>query len=360
MRWTIPFCIMAVLTCGGARPTRLDTHSTPWQTNVKNPVISHSQGIPRMIWNDPSVMKEDDTFRMWLSGGTGIGINHVRIYQATSKDGVTWQIDPAVLLGPSDQDGLWDNNAIETPSVIKVNGTYHMYYSGKGNDDPGGVYQIGHATSPDGTTWTKDPDNPVIQLHGDANHWGFYHVAEPGAVYDSKNDIIYLYYMTSKLRPGYSGKNSNLLSMHGVCLATSPGNDGSTFTHYDPDKDGFADAVLLQSPNYPPEKDYRGYSTPFALIDSDGLFHLYYDVVVHPKRGEWEQVALAHAASSNGTSFAEIEYDILIRGSEKWTGSEIRAPSVLVEGDTVRMWYAGQTSWFKDSGIGTATYHLNH
>lgn len=326
-----------------------------WEVHKDNPCITFGQKIKNIIWNDPSVIKEDGRYRMWLSGGTGVGINHVKIYQAISNDGLNWDIDPNPVLKPGSV-GEWDDEKVETPSVIKVGFTYHMYYSGFKSNDDDGKYQIGHATSVDGLRWEKDSNNPVIKYHNNLNDWGFYHAAEPGAVYNPQNDTIYLYYMSSKLRTGYDGKNPNLFSMHGICLATSPGNDGSNFTHYDINDDNLRDAVITQSLNYPPGRNYRGYSTPSVFIDSEGLFHLFYDVVIHPKGSDWQQVALAHAISFNGNDFTETQHNIITRGSEKWTKTEVRAPCVIQEGDIFKMWYAGHTDWFNSSGIGYSIY----
>ena len=326
-----------------------------WEKYSNNPIISYGEDVEGIIWNDPSVIKEGDIYRMWLSGGTGLGINNLLLYQASSSDGLVWDIDSTPVLAPGSK-GEWDDEKIETPMVIKVNSTYHLYYSGYKTGDGAGQYQIGHATSPDGINWTKDPNNPVIPYTEDPHHWGFYQTAEPGAVYNPNNNTIYLYYVTGKLRMAYDGENSNLALIQGICLATSQGNDGSNFTHYDCNIDGFRDAVLIQSSNYPTESDYVGYSTPFVFIDSNGLFHLFYGVAVYPEDGDWQQVALAHSTSSNGTSFSEIEHDIFIRGSEEWTKTEVRSPCVVEEGEILKMWYAGHTNWFGSSGIGFATY----
>jgi len=349
--------ICGLLLFNGCKTNRV-VENTPGKTTLEhygsNPVIKVGQKIPNMIWNDPSVIKEGDTYRMWLSGGTGIGINHVRIYQATSKDGLNWDIEPTPILEQGNA-GEWDDEKVETPMVIKAGTTYHMYYSGFKTGDGPGRYQMGHATSSNGTDWTKDPNNPIIPYTDDSLHWGFYHAAEPGAVYNPKNKTIYLYYITTKLRTGYKGKNSNLDTMHGFCLATSPGSDGSNFSHYDSNADGFRDAVLVQSSYYSTENNYRGYSTPFVWIDNNGLFHLFYDVVIHPKGGGWQQVALSHATSSTGDNFVEVAPDILTRGFEKWIKTEVRSPCVIQEGNILKIWYAGHTDWFKSSGIGYAT-----
>ena len=80
-----------------------------WQIYGENPIIKYGDGISNIVWNDPVVIKEDGTYKMWLSGGTGKGIKPpVRIYKATSKNGINWTIDPTPLLEPG-APGKWDD-----------------------------------------------------------------------------------------------------------------------------------------------------------------------------------------------------------------------------------------------------------
>jgi hypothetical protein len=57
--------------------------------------------------------------------------------------------------------GEWDEWAVMSMSVVRVGGTFHLYYEGGAS----GVadLQIGHATSTDGLSWVKNPDNPVLR-----------------------------------------------------------------------------------------------------------------------------------------------------------------------------------------------------
>lgn len=334
----------------GCNETYPGNNDSSWEIHKTNPIISYGQAIPNMIWNDPSVMKEGDTYRMWLSGGTGKGRNPaVNIYEASSTDGITWDIKTTPLVKPG-PDGSWDDERIETPAVIKIKDVYHMYYCGctkKGDEGNRGIYNIGHAISTDGIHWKKDKNNPIISHTSDPLHWGFYTAGEPGIIHIE--GTFYLYYCTVKSRPGYEGK-PGIEAMQGICLATS--TDGSEFTHYDADNDGYRDAVLTQSNNYPASNNYIGYSTPWALVANDGKIHLFYDVIKHP----WQQIAIAHAVSSDGFSFTEVEHNIIKKGSENWLGHEVRAPTVIEEDNNFKMWYAGHTNWFASSGIGYAGY----
>lgn len=70
------------------------------------------------------------------------------------------------MFGPPDAGpgGSFDDTRTETPAVVKLGNTWHMYYSGCGTTVGGcaGVYHMGHATSADGLQWTRDPLGPVL------------------------------------------------------------------------------------------------------------------------------------------------------------------------------------------------------
>jgi hypothetical protein len=430
-----------------------------WIENNNNPVIGYDMAGNSLIWNDPSVIKEGDNYRMWLSGGTGLGINFVKIYQALSTDGINWTINTTPQLAPASDDlQLWvetgdssfhgvyqlnkqnppvykrladyngmewnifidndeyflsgttsgdgpglgidswkcvdndpfsypncplgnyqlhsgsgisaftilavdtghDTEKTETPSVIKVGSTYHMYYSSLKIGEAPGRYQIGHATSTDGINWTRD-STPVLVYHDDPNKWGFYHVAEPGAVYNPVDGKIYLYYTTSRGRSGYTG---DLASQQAIAVAVS--TDGKVFKKSDNTVLSGATVAIdhqvafTQTESYPVSSNYNGYSTPFALIDSKGIFHLFHDVVQFPSPGDWRQVALARATSQDGFNFKESEKDIFTFNNGDWKNHEVRAPAVIEESGEFKMWFAGNNEKFFQPdfkiGIGYSIY----
>jgi predicted GH43/DUF377 family glycosyl hydrolase len=81
---------------------------------------------------------------MWYTAFNAAGV--YAIGYATSLDGVTWNKhlgNPVLTKGGL---GAWDSQYIREPSVVKVGGTYHMFYSGTDNWPR---FKIGHATSPD-------------------------------------------------------------------------------------------------------------------------------------------------------------------------------------------------------------------
>jgi predicted GH43/DUF377 family glycosyl hydrolase len=320
-----------------------------WNLRDKQ-VVKVGDGLKKMYWGDPSIIKEGDTYRMWFTGGDMKGLNHVRVYHATSLNGIDWDIDttPIFKEGPK---GTWDDERTETPSVIKVGDTYHMYYTGFKTGDTVARFNLGHATSKDGFKWTRDPSNPIVRNHDDVSKWGLYYVAEPAAVYNPKDKLFYLYYGTAKGNYDYKGKNSDLQSTSAVVLATS--KDGSRFVPFDRDGDGDQDAVYEPTNYYTTDRHYRGFSTPYVYIGSDGKFHLYVDAV-YAKKG-WRQAALAHATSKNGKAFTTASNDIILRKNAQWIGREVIGPAVIEDNGEYLMWFGGHGhDFFKVFGIGFA------
>lgn len=55
----------------------------------------------------------------------------------------------------------WDQKIRERGDILVDGTTFHLWYTGY-NDDRSPTKFLGHATSPDGLKWTRDPANPVF------------------------------------------------------------------------------------------------------------------------------------------------------------------------------------------------------
>ena len=55
----------------------------------------------------------------------------------------------------------WDKQMRERGYILKEGSTYHLWYTGYGNSD--GIRHLGYATSTDGISFTRHPQNPVHQ-----------------------------------------------------------------------------------------------------------------------------------------------------------------------------------------------------
>ncbi len=96
------------------------TTVTTWEEYSANPiVVSNWNTTYDLLINDPCVINENGTYRMWFSQGTGLGVNHVRIYQGTSSDGINWTLDRTTVLLESNSDATATGTS--TPDVT---GTY--------------------------------------------------------------------------------------------------------------------------------------------------------------------------------------------------------------------------------------------
>ena len=88
-----------------------------------------------------------------------------------SSDGLSFELlsdEPVFTKGEA---GAWDQDAVSAPVLFATDNGYEMLYigltrsnSGRLNSFEGFNVWMGYATSPDGINWTREPNNPVIQL----------------------------------------------------------------------------------------------------------------------------------------------------------------------------------------------------
>ena len=326
-----------------------------WQQHPDNPIIRMGDMRTHGNWNDPSVLKENG-YVMYMTTNEGKPFETpVLPFRAVSRDGVHWRLSPKTpLLSNQGTDFV----KIETPSVVKFQDRYHMFFTGVYSEGQVPTMAIGHGISSNGIHWKlSNGGKPVLAGTGTVSDWNGYAVAEPGAVVF--NDKIYVYYGATGART--SGRPPQLQV---IALATT--TDG---VHFSPSQ-----IVLRQDEQlYPPEQGYCGYSTPSALVVDDNV-HLFFDVAQFRKGAnpEWVQVALDHATSKDGLNFVLDDLAIVKRGEQPWIMTEVRSPALLLEGDQVKMWYAGhgemsrvmhdmlKVGKSKVFGIGYATIDKRH
>src|SRR5690242_3982201 len=58
-------------------------------------------------------------------------------------------------------ENTWDRKIRERGFILVEDGTYHLWYTGYNIDRSPAMF-LGHATSPDGLRWSRDPANPVF------------------------------------------------------------------------------------------------------------------------------------------------------------------------------------------------------
>jgi len=107
-----------------------------------------------------AVISDGAGFSMWYDGEDVFGSMQIGLAASTGiSDWVKYPANPVLEGDP----GEWDAHGEHAPFVIKDGATYKMWYEGS----DGGVRQLGYATSPDGTNWTKYGANPVLEAGPD-------------------------------------------------------------------------------------------------------------------------------------------------------------------------------------------------
>ena len=113
--------------------------------------------------SNASVIKDGSGYKMYYMGNDGMVW---RMGLATSDDGITWTKYAAnPLFAP--RPGAWDSQEVGHPSVLLLDGLYHMWYTD--------AHAIGHATSTDGIAWTWEQPcaggrRPQRRLPGRRSH----------------------------------------------------------------------------------------------------------------------------------------------------------------------------------------------
>jgi hypothetical protein len=143
-----------------------------FQRMGQGPVLAASPQEPYLI-GDGFVKVVNGVFHMWYIFGTGWGKfsddsapdRTYKIGHAVSSDGISWIKEEARqiiadTLGPTESQAL--------PTVIEISGRHHMFFcfrqssDFRTNKDRG--YRIGHAWTDDLWNWTRDDDNPRLDV----------------------------------------------------------------------------------------------------------------------------------------------------------------------------------------------------
>ncbi len=149
--------------------------SRGWEKYSGNPVLGGSLGT----CFDVTVMRENGSYRMWFSWRPKKSVALVE-----SEDGIHWG-EPSIALGPSEATD-WEKD-INRPTVIKHNGTYHMWYTGQAR----GHSWIGYAASVDGRQWKRLSDKPVLSSE---QTWEGVAVMCPYVLWDQKQQLYRMWY----------------------------------------------------------------------------------------------------------------------------------------------------------------------
>lgn len=163
------------------------------------PVLTTSLQEPCLV-GDGFVLKEDEDFHMWYIFGKGwqtyveggVPERTYKIGHAISSDGIIWR--KTAEGGAIIPDAIGELECQALPCVIKIDGSYHMFFCFRHSFDfrtnPSRGYRIGHAESSDLVHWERDDHS--ISLSQEANTWDSDMMCYPG-VCQSRGRTYLLY-----------------------------------------------------------------------------------------------------------------------------------------------------------------------
>ncbi len=239
---------------------------------------------------------------------------------------LAWKLDPPKPL--MDVSGT-PFVSLETPSVVFFKGEYHMYYTGVHPSGQVPSMEIGHATSPDGITWTRIPC-PSSGRAATSKEWTGYCVAEPGAIVF--NDKIYVYFTGLGASPAARRRNCRTSALPHPRMARPS---------------------TRRALSFPSRSAIRRSRVP-GLFDAvgaggwtDGPPLLRHRPLPEKRQAEWRQVALQHAVSTDGgLTFVEDSGSLLRRDDAPWAKSgEVNGPAALIDGNDVKLWFGSHGSY---------------
>ena len=283
-----------------------------WTKDTRNPIFS---GSGNGTWDKhvmyPMVVFNADLnrYEMWYCGSYGPGSFYpLRIGFALSADGINWtKYAGNPVLTPTA--GTWDEGSVEIGMVLRENGQYKMWYVGMRNN----IRQIGYATSPDGINWTKNA-NPVLSPGSAA--WEVGGVAWCAVL---SNSGSYTMFYTGLQATGYILRIGRATSLDGINWQ----------------KDTTNNPVL--SNGAPGQWDENSVGTGLNCLKIDNTLYMWYT--------GWNNFDLTKSglATSTNDGITWTKYSgnpVLNLGpAGSWDASMVETGTVLLEGNTFRMWY---------------------
>lgn len=331
-------------------PTAPTTTTTTSTTPEPSPTWTRDYALPRGVWikyqtnyvlglgaagkfddtnvEGDSVLFINNTYYMWYSGYRTTDAKY-RIGLATSTNGINW----TRYAGSGSYDSVLDVGGAGTWDANRVrwptvlyNGT--MFRMWYTGLLTGSYYKIGYAESVDGYTWTKYASNPVISP-GAAGQWDDYWTLNP-QVLQLGNDLWMLYV-------GYKDTTAT----YALGVAHCRNTDGITWKKYTGNpvlSKGAASDFDSNRPYFP------------GVYYEAGVFYIIYagyNTTVYQ---------LGSAFSPNGVNFTKYDYNPIFactNNAADWDYWK-EAPSVIRQNNTFYMWYAGAANAQDPKGIGLA------
>ena len=298
-------CVAALV--GAAAATKSET-AGGWNKHSNNPVLGGELGTSL----DISVLKEGNTYRMWFSLRPKKSVALVE-----SHDGIRWS-EPMVVLGPN-RGTEWESD-VNRPVVVRRDDGYHMWFTGQAK----GHSWIGYAVSPDGVTWRRVTDRPVLAPE---QPWEKVAVMCPYVIWDEEAKLFQMWYS--------GGEQSE---PNAIGYASSP--DGLVWTKHP------VNPIFKADPQSPWEQHRVAACQVVRHGDSYLMFYIGYS---DPQRA---QIGLARSRSGRRGWERHPANPIIRPAAGRWDSDACHNPFAIFDGHKWRLWYIGRSG--KDEQIGLA------
>ena len=280
-----------------------------WNMSAENPVIRQTVGSwdqNHYYFDDPSILKINGVYHAWYSSGTNISISKVETLWIAHA----YSLDgihwtkTGPVIGPGVL-GSWRDKGAISPCVLYEGGTFRMWFVGTKNPFQ---YQngIGYATSQDGLTWVISPQ-PVIPLSPTVGAtW------HPSVV--KKNQLYHLFLGVSTSPTVYSGDVLFMTSLDGTVWQ----NQGVVLS-------ARRDLSWQHSGIFPSE-----------VIYDESRFKMFFTAI------DGQSLSIGYAESYDGIVWkGSTEPPILtFANTLPWVTASVGFPAVLRDEGKLKMWFS--------------------
>ncbi|HRE41343.1 MAG TPA: hypothetical protein PLG90_08400 [Ignavibacteria bacterium] len=157
-----------------------------------------------------SVIIENGIWKMWYTSFTRWCFNgkkptpEYNIKYAESFDGISWKKTNVICVSEN------ENGGVATPSVIKINNTYHMWFGFRQSYNKDGNvagYKIGYASSMNGIDWKRNDE--IAGISNSKSGWDSEMVCYPHIINVGKK-LLMFYCGNGFGKSGFGYAESNL------------------------------------------------------------------------------------------------------------------------------------------------------
>lgn len=298
------------------------------QFPVLNPIFTGDMTWNGQVVSHPWILGQDGALSMYYY--TDYNLGPYVIARAQSSDGFSWNTNPSAPMIYPGAPGDFDGSHVIYPSVVALpGGGYHMLYTGWDNN---GYLSVGYASSPDGTSWTKYSDNPVL--------------APTEGAWDSERvaDAFLLHHNGS-----FHAWHAGFADISDVSIGYASSEDGISWTKE-------VQPVLTPTYSVGDWDSHRVYA-PSVLHDGR-VFHMFY--VGTQSNNAYRSIG--HALSIDGVNWFRDANGAWITPvlCDDWAPQSTSSPYVIQDQNIFKIWFTGNltgSNW--NIGYAEVTYYNN-